>query len=563
MSLEIKKEASVSKQEFNGMKEVKSNEETYRTSHSNLESQNSDVVSDYEHNLKKGLSNRHIQLIALGGCIGTGLFVGTSSTLTQCGPAPLFLSFIIISTMVYCIMCTLAEMVCYLPQQGSVPELVTRYVDPSLGFAAGWNYAYSYAMLVATELTAAAGIVRYWTDQVPQGVWITIFLIVVVVLNFSAVRFYGESEFWFASLKIICILALLVVSIVIFFGGAPNHDRVGFRYWRNPGAFGYHITGGNLGRFLDLWTAIIKSAFAFILSPELVGLACVEAKDTRRNIEKASRRFIYRIIFFYLSSSLMIGVIVAKNDHNLLLALEENRPGAASSPFVQGIANSGIPVLNHVINVAILTSAWSAGNSFFYASSRSILALSKQGDAPKIFSKINRFGVPYNAVFLCSLVACLAYLNVSSTSSKVFQWLSNICTISGFIGWFLIGVAYIRFRKAILFNRLLDRIPYRSPLQPFSAYFFTIVVAIITLTNGYVVFIKGRWDYKDFLTSYISLPIFLAFYLGHKTIYKTRFCIPVDQIDVITGLEEAEEEAKLSVVRVPKNAWEKFINWLL
>ncbi|AGO13302.1 AaceriAFR156Wp [[Ashbya] aceris (nom. inval.)] len=531
-----------------------------RTSLEELETQSGG--SEYN-TLHKGLQSRHIQLIALGGCIGTGLFVGTSWTLHNCGAAPLLLSFILISTIVYPIMCSLAEMICYLPQQGSVPELVSRYVDPSLGFATGWNYAYAYAILVAAELSAAASVVSYWENPVPMAAWITIFMVVVVGLNFTAVKYYGEAEFWFASIKLICILGLLIVSLVIFFGGAPTHDRIGFRYWKNPGPFAMSLAPGSTGRFLDVWRAVIKSAFAFILSPELIGIACVEAQDTRRNTEKASRRFIYRIIFFYVSCALMIGVIVSRTDPKLIEALEKGAPGAASSPFVQGIANAGIPVLDHVINVAILSSAWSAGNSFMYASTRMVLALAREGNAPKFLTKINRYGVPYNAVIVCTLVACLAYLNVKAASANVFQWLSNICTISGFIGWFAMGIAYIRFRRAIVFNNLQSRVPYQGPLQPYIAYYFTFMTVVVCLTNGFHVFIKGHWNIVDFVAAYVTLPIYLILYLGHKLWFRTRFYIPVQQIDVMTGLVEAEEESRMTPVRVPKNLWEKFLYWLL
>ncbi|EJT43592.1 PUT4-like protein [Saccharomyces kudriavzevii IFO 1802] len=177
--------------------------------------------------LKQGLQSRHVQLIALGGAIGTGLLVGTSSTLHTCGPGGLFISYIIISAVIYPIMCALGEMVCFLPgdgsdSAGSTANLVTRYVDASLGFATGWNYFYCYVILVAAECTAASGVVEYWTTAVPKGVWITVFLLVVVLLNFSAVKVYGESEFWFASIKILCIVGLIILSFILFWGGGPQ-----------------------------------------------------------------------------------------------------------------------------------------------------------------------------------------------------------------------------------------------------------------------------------------------------------------------------------------------------
>lgn len=531
----------------------------------------SDQIGATQHKLKKGLKSSHIQLIAIGGCIGTGLFVGTSTTLATCGPAGLLISYIIMSFLIYPVMNSLAEMVCFLPGHadqdhtgGSISTLCTRYVDPSLGFAIGWNYVYCYVILVATECTAASGVVFYWTDAVPKGAWITIFLAVVVILNCTAVEFYGTSEAIFCSIKVFCILGLIIVSIVIFFGGAPTHDRLGFRYWKDPGPFVYHLADGAAGRFTDILTGVIRAGFAFILGPELVVLTSTEAQDSRRNIEKAARRFVWRLIFFYVVSALCAGCIVASNDPTLVAALSSGKPGAGSSPFVIGIQNAGIKVLPHIINACILSSAWSSANSFMYATTRALLSLSQEGYAPKLFARVNRWGVPYCGVAFAGSISCLAYLNVSSSTADVFNWFSNISTISGFIGWIAIGVAYLRFRKAIFFNDLYERIPFKTPLQPYFTWFFVIVISLICLVNGYASFVN--WNASDFVAAYITLPIFLILWLGHKAYTRTwsRWYTPVEEIDVTTGLREIEEETKeLDEKRIPpRNAWEKFLNWL-
>lgn len=523
------------------------------------------------HALKKGLKSSHIQLIAIGGCIGTGLFVGTSATLNKCGPAGLFISYCIMSTVIYPVMNALAEMVCFLPglpnndeTGGSISTLVTRYVDPSLGFAVGWNYVYCYIILVAAECTAASGVVTYWTTAVPKAVWITIFIGVIVLLNFTAVEFYGTSEAIFCSLKVLCILGIILVSIVLFFGGGPNHDRLGFRYWDHPGAWAYHLAKGNSGRFSDIITGIIRAGFAFILGPELVVLTSTEAQDSRRNIEKAARRFIWRLIFFYCVSSLCAGVIVSRTDPVLVNALNQGKAGAGSSPFVIGIQNAGIKVLPHIINVCILSSAWSSGNSFMYATSRSLLSLAQDGYAPKVFKRVNRFGVPYAGVACGTIVSCLAYLNVSSSTADVFNWFSNISTISGFLGWMCAGVAYLRFRKAVFYNDLYSRLPFKTPFQPYLTYFYVIFIGLICLVNGYESLV--HWSYKDFIAAYITLPAFAALWVGHKAYTRTwnQWFIPVHQIDVTTGLREIEEETKeLDAKRIPpRNLWEKILNWL-
>ena len=525
-----------------------------------------------EGKLQQGLSARHIQLIALGGAIGTGLFVGTSSTLDTCGPAGLFISYVIISPVLYPIMNAFGEMVCYLPgngddSAGSVSHLVDRYVDPSLSFATGWNYFYCYVILVAAECTAASGVVKYWTDAVPTAAWITIFLSIVVLLNLCAVKYYGETEFWFASIKVLCIVGLIILSFILFWGGGPNHDRLGFRYWKNPGGFAHHITGGNLGNFLDVYSGIIKGAFAFILGPELIALASSECKDQRRNIMKASKRFVWRLMFFYILGALSISVIVASNDPALTSALASGKPGAGSSPFVIGIQNAGIKILPHIINACILTSAWSAGNAFMFASSRSLLTMASNGQAPKIFGKINRFGVPWVAVTFSALISCLAYLNVSSSTADVFAWFTNISTISGFIGWDCGLVAYLRFRKAIKYNGLENRLPYAPRFQQYMVWWSILVVTLVIFTNGYQVFIPRFWNVSDFIAAYITLPLFVVLWIGHK-IYTRDFkkwWYPVEEIDVVTGLTEIEERTRiLDEERVePKGAFPKFMDALL
>lgn len=516
-----------------------------------------------EEELHQGLNARHVQLIALGGAIGTGLFVGSGASLHQCGPLGLLLGYLLLSTVIYNVMNQLGEMVVFLPKNGAVCDLARRYVDESLAFATGWIYYYTFWVLVCSEVTAAAIVIEYWTTSIQIAVWIVIFLVVIVALNFLAVQFYGETEFWFASIKILCICCLIMIGIVIFFGGGPNqHGIQGFKYWDNPGPFVNHldVSNPNTGRFLDAWTAVIKSGFAFIVGPELVALTSAETQHPRRNVSKATRRFVYRLVFFYCVGALVIGVIVPSDDQNLLSGSD-----AAASPFVIGIRLVGISGLNHVINACILTSAWSAGNSFFYAATRFLYTMARDGDAPKIFMKVNRHGVPYIACGLTALLCCISFLNCSSSTSDVFTWFSNICTISGFIGWVIIGACYLRFRAAILFNNMADRVPFKTPFQPYGCYYSMTFITILCITNGYAVFFD--FNIGDFIAAYITLPIFFLLYFGHKLWYRNwKWYYPVEEIDVFTGLEEVEKEQQdyqAYEKTLERTKWQKFVDWLL
>lgn len=461
--------------------------------------------------------------------------------------------------LVWIVMNNLAEMVVYLPMRGiTVPYFVGRFVDPSLAFASGWNYWYAYAMLVGAEATAAGIIIEYWEPPVNIAVWIAVVLVIMLLLNIIAVSFFGEAEFWFASIKLITICGLIILGIVIFFGGGPNQDHVlGFHYWKNPGAFVEYNASGDGGKFLGYWHAVIAAGFAFITSPELIAIAAGEAVAPRRTIPKAARRYVWRLAIFYGCSSLIIGILVPSDSDQLLGA-----SNASASPFVIGIQRVGIPVLNHIINGAVLTSAWSAGNSFLYSGSRVLYSMALSDQAPKWFRITNKQGVPWVAVLFTWSFGLLAFLNVNNSGAKVFGWFVNISTISGFIAWIVVMITYLRFRKAMIYNGLLESLPYRTVGQPYATYFVLVMISLLTITNGFQIFIGDNWDVSDFLAAYITLPIFLVLYLGHKIWFRTPLYIKTHNIDAVTGKREMDELEAMDQPPIPKNWLEKAWFWL-
>jgi len=401
--------------------------------------------------------------------------------------------------------------------------------------------------------------------DINPAVWITIILVTILLLNIIAVPFFGESEFWFASIKLITIIGLIIVGIVLFFGGGPAQtSRLGFRYWNNPGAFNPYLVEGDTGKFLAYWTAFVRAGFAFITSPELIALAAGETVAPRRNIPKAARRFVWRLAIFYGIASLVIGVIVPSDDPRLL----SPNSNASASPFVIGIQNAGIPVLNHVINAAVLTSAWSAGNAFLFSGSRTLYGLALTGQAPKFLSKTNRHGVPWPAILATWTFGLLAYLNVSNSGAQVFTWFSNLSTISGFIGWIVCLVTYLRFRRALIFNNALHTLPYSTPFQPYASYMALFILVILTLTNGFHVFFPQNWSAANFLAAYITLPIFLTLYVGHKVWARVRWRVPfcfairVGEVDVVTGKREMDELEARWTEPVAGNWWQRVWYWI-
>lgn len=512
----------------------------------------------------RGLKSRHIQLIALGGAIGTGLFVGSGAALSTCGPAGLLTGYSIVAIVVWLIMSQLSEMVTLvpLPGEGTTYAMAYRYTSRSFAFTTGWNIYFAQAMIGPTEITACAFVIEYWTDTSP-AIYISIFLVFTVLINFLPVKFFGESEFYVCSIKILCITGLIIMGVVMFFGGAPKqHGVLGFKYWNEPGAFVEHLVPGDTGKFLSCWTAVIKAGFAFILAPELVTATTSEAEYPRRNIPIVARRFVWRLIFFYVVGALVIGVIVASNDDRLMGAILDGLSSAAASPFVVAMKNFGIPVLPHIVNACILTSAYSCGSGLIYGASRALFTMALKGDAPKIFARTNKGGVPYMAVGVTSLFLFLAYLNMSSSASTVFSWLSNIATIGGFTSWLFVCVTYIRYRKAITAQGLDDRVPYRAKAQYVGAYAAGIFLFIVTITNGYAVFINGAWSTSDFFSAYITIIIDAVLYVGAliwTKEYKQPFIKPED-VDVTHAINMADAE-QLEHKAVWDEEWAPRTHW--
>jgi len=292
--------------------------------------------------LKRQLKNRHVAMISIGGVIGTGLFLSTANSLREGGPVGLLLGYIIIGTICYSVMVSLGEMVSYLPIPGGHIKLAERFVDPAFSFTMGWNYWYNWTIVLPAELSAASVLIDFWNkDTKLNSAWITICLVVVVAINSMGAGAYGEAEFIFASIKVLTITGLIILGIILDLGGGPNHERLGFRYWKHPGPFvQFDNISGSKGRFLGFSQVLTQAAFSYI-GTEIVAIAAGEAKNPRRNLPKAIRRVYFRILFFYIAGVFVISLLVPSNDPGLGLATGT----AAASPFVIAIKRSGIKTL--------------------------------------------------------------------------------------------------------------------------------------------------------------------------------------------------------------------------
>jgi len=372
--------------------------------------------------VQRRLKQRHVQMIAIAGTIGTGLFLGSGKALQGAGPLGALIAYALVGTVAYSSLCAIGEMTTWAPISGTFPHFSARWVDPALGFAVGWNYFYSNAISTPVEITAAVLLLSFWdtnTGHAHVAGYTTVLCVFVCLTNIFGVRYFGESEFIFSIIKLTLITGLIIAGLVIDLGGGPDHDRIGFRFWKNPGAVagaGLEPKHIGLDRFLGILGVIVQAAFSF-QGMELVVIAASETESPRRNITKAVDRVFYRILVFYILGILIIGMLVASNDPDLL----QSSGTAAESPFVIAINRAGIKVLPHIINAAVFTSAFSAGNSFLFCSSRILYGLAVRGQAPKIFTYCTKNGLPLFAVLFSSAFTLLSFMNVTSGGETVFK----------------------------------------------------------------------------------------------------------------------------------------------
>ncbi|KAI0487803.1 amino acid permease/ SLC12A domain-containing protein [Xylaria cf. heliscus] len=484
----------------------------------------------------RGIKARQAYMIAIGGIIGTGLFVGTGQALALTGPLSVFLAYVIICFVVYGMMTTVITVGTYVPLEGSsMAVYASRYVSKSLGFAMGWLYWYSMGIIVAYEVTAASIVIAYWPNNVHVAVWLTILLAIILGLNLMPVKFYAESEFWFASLKILLIIGLLLLTFIVAVGGGPTGKRIGFLYWYTSEPMKEYLITGKRGRFAGFVYALVFSLFSFLFGPELIVLTSGEMKNPRRNLPITANTFIWRLVFFYCLSALAVGIICPSDAQGLTTS-----SGAAASPWAIGIKQAGIRGLDSVVNGGILLSAWSSGNSYLYMASRSLYSMALEGSAPKCFARTNRWGVPVRAVLATACYGLLAYLNVSSSGGAVFNWFVSLTNTAGIISWICCCIVFLRFTTACKVQEIAD-LPYKSIFQPYVTWVNLVVLSILLLLNGFSVFFRGRWSINSFLTAYIGVPVFLLIYFCHRIVHrKDPWAYSPEKVDLKTGLAEME-----------------------
>ncbi|CAG8411195.1 unnamed protein product [Penicillium salamii] len=466
------------------------------------------------------LTPRQISVITIGSAIGTGLMVGTGRALSI-GPAAIIISYTIVGFAVYLVLSALGEVGSWLPKPYTVADQAVRF----------WL---KYAIVTPNQLTAAAlvvSLVSYWVDadQVNPGVWITIFLSIIVSLNCINHRLPSRIEFYMASCKLVVMLGLMILSTIIALGGGPDHDRRGFRYWSYPGAFGSHRRDSLIDNFSITCSTMSSATFAYIGS-ERSGMC--HFPNVRKATSRAIRNTFYRILVFHLLAITLLGMIIPQKSMSVALYSQAS-PDAAASAFVAALYLASISVLPDLLNTCILIFVLSIANYDLYLATKAMCDLSLKNRAPAFLSRTTRRGVPIYALGTTSLLATLAYLSVNQDATLVFGYFVDMVTMLGLLTWFSILVTHISFVRA----RKAQGVPDKS--LAFQARFGlpgTCVALVLCLFISVTIvfdsfsFESGerQFDVRSFVASYISIPLYILLMIGYKVTVHSKRVHPKD-----------------------------------
>lgn len=475
--------------------------------------------------LARKLTARQVQMIAIGGTIGTGLFLGTGKSLATGGPASMLICYIIVGILVFLTMLSLGEMAAFIPIAGSFCTFAGRFVDDSFGFALTWNYWFNDAVSTAADLVAVQIVLGYWDIAIPVWAVSLIFWGALVGFNIVTVRAYGEIEYWLSLLKVVTIIIFIFLGIAVNAGGNTAHHYIGAENWRLPGA---PFVGG-IGGFASVF---VTASFAYG-GTESIAITAGETASPHKNIPRVIKNVFWRILLFYVISILLIGLNVPYTTPNLASKT------SATSPFTLVFEMAGAKAGGAFINAVIMTSVISAGNHALFAGTRLMYTLAINGHAPKFMGRLNRRKVPWIAVLLTSSIALVCFGASFLGAGQVWSWLQNLVGVSNQLSWIAIGIASIRFRAGLKAQGKTHLLPFRNWTQPYGPWIVVIGCSFLVLVQGWSCF-SPKFDGVSFVSYYIEIPVLLGMAIIWKLVHKTKF-VKAHEMDLETDVYTPEE----------------------
>ncbi|QPH10363.1 hypothetical protein C2857_001642 [Epichloe festucae Fl1] len=500
---------------------------------------------DSDH-LKRSLSARQVQMIAIGGTIGSGLFLGSSKSLATGGPASLLICYATVGAIVFITMLSLGEMAAFVPVAGSFCSFAGRFVDDAFGFALTWNYWFNDAVSMASDLVAVQLMLQFWTDQFPGWALSLMFWVVLIAANLATVRAYGEMEYWLSLLKVVTIIAFIVVGIAVNCGGNRKGHYIGGENWHIPGG---PFVGG-IGGFASVF---VTASFAYG-GTESLGVTAGETRHPAKTMPKVVKNVFWRILLFYLLSVLLIGLNVPYNYPGL------NTKDSKTSPFTIVFEMAGAGAAASVINAVILTSLLSAGNHALFAGVRLLYTLGIEGHAPRVFARLNRYRVPWVAVLATGFVSGLCFASSFIKAGQLWTWLQNLVGVSNQLSWIAIGIASIRFRAGLERQGRTHLLPFKNWTYPYGPWAAVFLNSFLVLVQGWTCF-SPSFDGASFVSFYIELPVMLAMYVAWK-LYKRTKLVKLEEMDLVTNVYTADEEEPEKKKKGCRSRARNFLGWL-
>ncbi len=452
--------------------------------------------------LEQQLESRHVNMIALGGAIGTGIFLTSGYAVAIGGPGSALLAYVIMAIIVYFLMTSLGEMSTYQPTAGTFCEYSNQYVGRSFGFAMGYNYWLNWAITIATEVSAAAIIMGYWFPAVDATLFSILFFALIFLFNIFSVKVYGEMEYWLSLMKVAVIILFIVLGIYTVL----HQPHFGLPNW-HIGDAPFHKS------WMGFIMVFLFAGFSF-QGTELVGVASGETKNPEVNLPKSIKRVFWRLALFYILSMAIISLLIPYTDPRLMSQT------VSTSPYTLIFGNYLSHYAGGFINLVILIAVLSAGNASMYSSTRILWYLGKTKQAPSCFMRVTSYGLPLFALIVTALVGSLVFISSYIGNGVLFGYLVQISSLSGFIAWFGIALSHYQFRRKFL-PALggVTILKYRAKFYPYAQVISMIVIAIIICAQCVTMFGQSA-HWLDYVAIYSSVILFALFYLGHKLFAK-------------------------------------------
>lgn len=456
-------------------------------------------------------------MIALGGSIGTGLFVASGSAVSKAGPGGSIVAYIGIGTMVFFLMTSLGEMATYFPVSGSFASYARRFVDPAFGFAMGWNYWLNWVITLAVDISTIGLVFKFWFPNSYGILFSLIAFVLIFMINALSVSSFGETEYWLAIVKVITVIFFLLVGFLTIVGIIGGQPVFGSNFVYKDAPF--------VGGVPNIVQVFLVAGFSF-QGTELIGITAGESETPSKSIPKAIKQVFWRILIFYVFSIAVIAALIPYTSPNLL------GTGASDitiSPFTLVFKRAGLAGAASIMNAVILTSVLSSANSGMYASTRMLFSLSVNGDAPSIFARVNGHGIPMPALLATSLIG-LSIFGTSVFGEHIYTFLVSASGLSGFITWLGIAVSHYRFRRAFVAQgHKLSEPKYHAMMFPFGPILAMILCLIVIFGQDIGSFVQ--FDWKSIIISYMAIPIFLVLFIYYKIKHRSKL-IPLEQVDL-------------------------------